>query len=368
MRILVTGGAGYIGSHTAKALAQAGYEPVVFDNLSEGHRWAVKWGPLVEGDLSDGALLRHVVATYGIKAVIHFAAHAYVAESMHRPREYFRNNVTNTLGLLDALVEAGVCRIVFSSSCATYGIPRSVPITESHSQIPISPYGESKRAVERFLYWYGQAYGADWMALRYFNAAGADPDGEIGEDHHPETHLIPTAIQAALGERPVVEIYGTEYPTPDGTAIRDYVHVTDLANAHVLALQYLLGGGESAALNLGTGEGKSVREVIAAVERVTGQRVPVREAARRSGDPRVLVADPAKAGRVLSWSPQYSSLETIVETASRWHKVHPPAASGLDPDIPGRLIQAGEESRAARYAMTGSGTAVEVPSLEGEQE
>ena len=367
MRILVTGGAGYIGSHTAKALAQAGYEPVVFDNLSEGHRWAVKWGPLVEGDLSDGALLRHVVATYGIKAVIHFAAHAYVAESMHRPREYFRNNVTNTLCLLDALLEAGVCRIVFSSSCATYGIPSNVPITEIHPQNPINPYGESKRVVERFLYWYGRAYGLDWMALRYFNAAGADPDGEIGEDHHPETHLIPTAIHAALGKRPFVEVYGTDYPTPDGTAIRDYIHVTDLASAHVLALNYLLGGGESAALNLGTGEGKSVREVIAAVERVTGQRVPVREAGRRSGDPRVLVADPAKAGRVLGWRPQYSSLDTIVETASRWHQAHSPGVADPDQGVSGWLGQAGERSMPATYAMSGGGVAVESSGAEGEQ-
>ncbi len=347
MRILVTGGAGYIGSHTAKALVQAGHEPVVFDNLSEGHRWSVKWGPLVEGDLSDGALVRQVIATHGIKAVIHFAAHAYVGESMHRPREYFRNNVTNTLGLLDAMLEAGVCRIVFSSSCATYGIPRNVPITESHPQNPISPYGESKRAVERFLYWYGQAYGADWMALRYFNAAGADPDGEIGEDHHPETHLIPIAIQAALGKRPFVEV--------------DYIHVTDLARAHVLALHYLLGGGESAALNFGTGEGKSVREVIAAVERVTGHRVPVREAARRSGDPRVLVANPAKAGRILDWKPQYSSLDTIVETASRWHQAHSPGVAGPDQGVSGWVAQAGERSLPATYAISGGGVAVEPP-------
>ena len=368
MRILVTGGAGYIGSHTAKALIQAGHEPVVFDNLSEGHRWSVKWGPLVEGDLSDGALVRHVIATHGIKAVIHFAAHAYVGESMHRPREYFRNNVTNTLSLLDAMLEAGVCRIVFSSSCATYGIPRNVPITESHPQNPISPYGESKRAVERFLHWYGRAYGLDWMALRYFNAAGADPDGEIGEDHHPETHLIPIAIQAALGKRPFVEVYGTDYPTPDGTAIRDYIHVTDLARAHVLALHYLLGGGASAALNLGTGEGKSVREVIAAVERVIGHRVPVREAARRSGDPRVLVANPAKAGRVLDWRPQYSSLDTIVETASSWHQANSPAVAGADQGVPGRLAQAGERSLPAAYAMSAGGVAVESPRAEGEQE
>ena len=257
IRVLVTGGAGYIGSHTAKALTQAGFEPVVLDDFSMGHRWAVQWGPVVKGNLADAKLIREVITAYNVRAVIHFAAESHVDRSIHGP---------------------GVRRIVFSSSCATYGIPNEVPIPEDHLQDPINPYGESKRMVERFLYWYGKAYGLGWMSLRYFNAAGADPEGELGEEHHPETHLIPISIQAALGERPFVEVYGTDYPTPDGTAIRDYIHVTDLAAAHVLALRHLLEDGESTALNLGTGRGHSVREVIATVERVSGRAVPVREA------------------------------------------------------------------------------------------
>lgn len=317
-RILVTGGAGYIGSHTTKFLLRLCFEPVVLDNLCTGHRWAVRWGPLVEGDAGDGTLIRNVIRQYEIKAVIHFAAHAYVGESMGNPRRYFRNNVVHTLNLLDALVDTGVQHIVFSSTCATYGIPKEVPIPETHPQLPVSPYGESKLFVERALHWYSQAYGLKWVALRYFNAAGADPDGEIGEEHHPETHLIPRVIQAALRQGGSVEIYGTDYPTPDGTAIRDYIHVTDLAKAHVLALTYLLEGGESTAFNLGSGSRHSVREVIAAVERVVDRRVRTREAPRRPGDPPVLVADPAKAVRVLNWHPCYSSIETMVETAWRW--------------------------------------------------
>jgi len=227
MRVLVTGGAGYIGSHTAKVLARAGFEPIVLDNLSAGHRCAVKWGPLVEGNLGDSTLLREVIKSHRIQAVVHFAGFAYVGESMQRPRQYFRNNVTYTLRLLDAMTDMWVKHIVFSSSCATYGIPTSVPIREEQVQTPINPYGESKRMVERILAWYGEAYGLRWTALRYFNAAGADPDGELGEDHSPETHLIPLAIQAALGEKPALEIYGTDYPTPDRTAVRDYTHVID---------------------------------------------------------------------------------------------------------------------------------------------
>lgn len=319
-RILVTGGAGYIGSHTAKALARSGFEPIVFDNLSEGHRDSVKWGPLVEGDLADAALIREAIAAYRVRAVIHFAANAYVGESMKNPRQYFRNNVANTLNLLESLLDTGVGCIVFSSTCATYGMPTKVPIPEDHLQDPINPYGESKRTVEKFLRWYGDAYGLSWAALRYFNAAGADPEGEIGEDHDPETHLIPIALQAALGERRCVEVYGTDYATPDGTAVRDYIHVTDLANAHVLALRYLLEGGRSLGLNLGTGSGHSVRGVLDAVERVTGCLVPVREADRRPGDPPVLVADAARASQILGWKPQHSDLESIVETAWRWQR------------------------------------------------
>src|SRR2546423_8156125 len=249
MRVLVTGGAGYIGSHTAKVLAHSGFEPIVLDNLSTGHRWAVKWGPLVEGDLGDSALIHEVIKSHRIQAVVHFAGFAYVGESMHRPRQYFRNNVTYTLRLLDAMTDTCVKHIMFPSSCATYGIPASVPIREEHVQTPINPYGESKRMVERILAWYGEAYGLRWTALRYFNAAGADPEGELGEDHSPETHLIPLAISAALGLIPSVEIYGTDYETPDGTAIRDYIHVTDLAEAHLQAWRYLGPGGTPAAFN-----------------------------------------------------------------------------------------------------------------------
>ena len=318
MRVLVTGGAGYIGSHTAKVLARAGFEPIVLDNLSTGHRWAVKWGPLIEGDLGDSTLIRDVIKTHRIQAVIHFAGLAYVGESMQRPQQYFRNNVTYTLRLLDAMTDMWVKHIVFSSSCATYGVSASVPIGEEHVQTPINPYGESKRMVERILAWYGEAYGLRWTALRYFNAAGADPDGELGEDHSPETHLIPLAIQAALGEKPALQIYGTDYPTPDGTAVRDYTHVMDLAGAHVAALRHMLRSQENAAINLGTGNGHSVREVVAAVERVSGRRVPTREARRRAGDPPVLVARCSRATELLNWRPRHSNLEMIVRTALRW--------------------------------------------------
>ena len=345
IRVLVTGGAGYIGSHTAKLLARSGFEPVVLDNLSTGHRWAVKWGPMIEGDLSDAGLIREVIGAYKVRAVIHFAASAYVGESMKSPRKYFRNNVANALNLLESLIDMGVGYAVFSSTCSTYGIPRKVPISENHFQDPINPYGESKRMVERLLHWYGTAYGLRWMALRYFNAAGADPDGEIGEEHDPETHLIPIAIEAALGERPSVEVYGTDYPTPDGTAVRDYIHVTDLAEAHVLALRYLLAGKNSIALNLGTGRGHSVREVTEAVERVTGRPVPVREAARRAGDPPALVANAAKAGRILRWKPKYSSLERIVETAWRWRQARAAAAGLADAESADRETS-GTEARA----------------------
>ncbi len=327
MRVLVTGGAGYIGSHTAKALARAGYEPVVLDNLSEGHRWAVQWGPLVEGDLGDRNLLLETLAAYQVKAAIHFAAHAYVGESVRNPRKYFRNNVANTLCLLETLLDCGVRHIVFSSTCATYGIPKEVPITEDQVQLPVNPYGESKRFVERALEWLGKADGLKWAALRYFNAAGADEEGQLGEDHDPETHLIPLAIQCALGRRSHLEVYGTDYPTPDGTAVRDYIHVSDLADAHVLALRHLLKGGENVALNLGTGKGHSVREVVTAAERISGAKVDVRETDRRPGDPPMLVADARKAGRVLGWSPRLSRLDQIIKTAWQWHSAREKVAA-----------------------------------------
>jgi UDP-glucose-4-epimerase GalE len=330
---LVTGGAGYIGSQTAKALAQEGDQPVLLDNLSTGHRWAARWGKLVEGDLSDGDLVRRILVEHQATAVIHFAASALVGESMISPRQYFWNNVVNTLRLLDAMQDAEVKCIVFSSSAAVYGIPETTPIPEEHSQRPINPYGETKLMIERALNWYGEAYGLRWIALRYFNACGADFDGEVGEDHLPETHLIPLVIRAALGQSPYVEVYGNDYPTPDGTAIRDYIHVVDLAEAHVRALRHLLNGGESGALNLGTGNGLSVRRVIAAVDRVVdtarrqglavpNDRVPVRDTARRAGDPPSLVADPSRAYRILGWTPHHSDIESIVQSAWDWHVKH----------------------------------------------
>ncbi len=319
MTVLIVGGAGYIGSQTAKRVAWAGQTPVVLDNLVYGHKWAVKWGPLVEGDLSDTALVRRVLREHAVTSVIHFAAYAYVGESVTNPRKYFHNNVVNTLHLLDAMVDSKVRDIVFSSTCATYGEPREVPIAESHPQNPVNPYGDSKLMVEKILHWYGVAYGLRFAALRYFNAAGADPNGELGEDHDPETHLIPLAMAAALGAGRELSIFGTDYPTPDGTAVRDYIHVHDLAEAHWLALEHLAGGGESLRLNLGTGRGHSVREVIAAVEKVCGRKVPAREAPRRAGDPPELVADPRAAASVLGWTPKYPDLETIVSHALRWH-------------------------------------------------
>ncbi len=319
MIVLITGGAGYIGSHAAKFMSKAGHQPVVLDNLSAGHAYAAKWGPLERGELADAEFVSGVFKRHKIEAVVHFAANACVGESMTNPRKYFRNNTANTLNLLDAMVDAGVKEIVFSSTCATYGDPLRVPIDETHPQHPVNPYGESKFFVERILHWYAGAYGIRYAALRYFNAAGADPDGEIGEDHTPETHLIPLVIEAALGKRPHISLFGTDYPTPDGTAIRDYIHVNDLAGAHARALAHLKNGGGNLALNLGTGKGNSVREVIAAVEAVSGRIVPIKEAPRRPGDPVELVADPRKAREVLKWEPRYPDIRTIVEHAWKWH-------------------------------------------------
>jgi UDP-arabinose 4-epimerase len=326
--VLVTGGAGYIGSHTCKALAAAGYLPVTYDSLVHGHAWAVKWGPLVQGDIADARRVRETLRAYDIDSVIHFAGFAYVSESMKKPGMYFRNNAMNTLTLLEAMQEAGADKIVFSSTCATYGVANEVPLHEGNLQNPINPYGESKLFVEKMLRWWGGAHGLRSIALRYFNAAGADIGGEIGEDHTPETHLIPLAIQAATGERTHIDLFGTDYPTPDGTAIRDYIHVSDLASAHVQALRRLEGGGESIALNLGTGRGHSVKEVIAMVERVSGRPVPVVYAPRRAGDPPELVARVTLAREVLDWDPQHSSLETIVGSAWRWHSEEQAAVAG----------------------------------------
>jgi UDP-glucose-4-epimerase GalE len=322
MRILITGGAGYIGSHTAKLLASAGHHPVVFDDMSQGHEWAVRWGPLERGSLADPARLAAVFAAHRVDAVVHFAANALVGESMTNPTKYFRNNTVGTLNLLDAMHQAGVGTIVFSSTCATYGDPVRVPIDETHPQAPVNPYGESKLMVEKLLRWYGEAYGVRWMALRYFNAAGADPEGEIGEDHDPESHLIPLVIGAAQGRRPPVKIFGTDYPTLDGTAVRDYIHVMDLADAHLRALDRLAAGTPSQAINLGTGRGHSVREVVDTVARVSGRAVPAVESDRRAGDPPELVAAPARARDVLGWTCRYADLETIAGHAWAWHEKH----------------------------------------------
>jgi UDP-arabinose 4-epimerase len=319
MNVLVTGGAGYIGSHTAKALARSHYRPIVIDDLSTGHAHNVKWGPLVRASLSDTALVRSVLKEHKIEAVVHFAGSALLAESVARPLSYFQNNVGGTLSLLEAMLDAGVKDIVFSSTCATYGLPLTVPITEDQPTKPINPYGDSKLVIERVLQWMGLARQLRWVALRYFNAAGADPEGELGEEHEHETHLIPLAIGAALGQRERLQIFGADYPTPDGTAIRDYIHVTDLASAHICALHYLSRGEESRAINVGTGTGASVLEVIATVQRVGGHAVPTVAAPRRTGDPPILVASPELARRLLQWEPAHSSLETIIETAWRWH-------------------------------------------------
>lgn len=319
MNILLTGGAGYIGSHTAWAASRAGHLPVVLDNLSMGHRHNVKWGPLIEGDVADSELVRSTLVSHSIDAVIHFAAYAFVGESVENPRKYFTNNSVATLSLLHSMLDTNVKTIVFSSTCATYGEPTRVPISEDHPQAPVNPYGESKLFVERVLRWYGEAYGLKWTALRYFNAAGAEPQAGLCEEHNPETHLIPLVIQAALGIRPAIDIFGTDYPTPDGTAIRDYIHVSDLAQAHLLALDRLRAGGDSDAFNLGTGVGSSVKEVIDEVQRQCARDIPVRHAPRRPGDPPSLVADASRAERVMGWRARVSDLSTIVKTA--WDSV-----------------------------------------------
>jgi len=326
-RILVTGGAGYIGSHVCKALAGAGYEPVSFDNLSVGHRWAVRWGPLACGDLADPARIGEVLAAYRPAAVMHFAASAYVGESMADPGKYYRNNVANTANLLDAMVAHGIDRLIVSSSCATFGIPSAVPVTDDAPQSPINVYGESKLCMERMVRWYAELKGLQYVLLRYFNAAGADLDGDTGESHDPEPHIIPIILQAAAGRRAGVTLFGTDYPTADGTCVRDYVHVADLAQAHLLALATLLARGGCHRLNLGSGAGVSILQLIRMVEEVTGRTVPLCCQSRRAGDPAVLIAAAAKAGKELGWAPAHSDLRTIVETAWAWETHR--AAHGL---------------------------------------
>jgi UDP-arabinose 4-epimerase len=320
--VLVTGGAGYIGSHACKALAQAGLRPVAVDNLVNGHEWAVRWGPLEKADVGDRARLDDVFRAHRPSAVMHFAAFAYVGDSVRNPGAYYRNNVAGSLTLLEAARDHGVKRFVFSSTCNTYGEPRANPIPEDHVQEPINPYGSSKLMVERMLRDFDGSHGIRYVALRYFNAAGADPDLEIGENHDPETHLIPLVLRAAEPGALALSIFGDDYPTPDGTCVRDYIHVTDLADAHVRALAHLEKGGASTAYNLGNGRGFSVREVIATAEQVTGRTIPSVTIGRRAGDAPTLVGDATKAKRELGWKPAHAELRTILETAWGWHCRH----------------------------------------------
>ena len=321
--ILVVGGAGYIGSHMCKYLANNGYTPIAFDNLVYGHRQAVKYGPFIEGSIGDSKLLRDVFSEYQIAAVMHFAAFCYVGESVTEPTKYYRNNVANTLNLLEAMVEKNVNNFIFSSSCATYGEPVEIPITERHPQNPINPYGRTKLMVEQILDDFKDAYGLNSVCLRYFNAAGADPDGELGEDHKPETHLIPLVLQTVLGQRAAINIFGDDYHTRDGTCIRDYIHINDLAQAHFLALEKLLNGQPGGKYNLGNGNGYSVREVIKVARNITGKPIPSKIVERRPGDPAVLIGSSDKAVKELGWKPRFPNLDTIIETAWKWHRDHP---------------------------------------------
>ncbi|MBN1496887.1 MAG: UDP-glucose 4-epimerase GalE [Spirochaetes bacterium] len=318
--ILIVGGAGYIGSHINKGLSGQGYRTVVFDNFSCGHREFLKWGEFVEGDLADVGQIRGLFAQYRFAAVMHFSAFTYVGESVSDPAKYYANNVTNTLNLLNVMRENTVNKFIFSSSAATYGDPVETPITETHPLAPINPYGRTKLMVENILADYSSAYDVRYTALRYFNAAGADPETEVGEWHDPETHLIPLVLDAALGTRKNIQIYGTDYDTPDGTCVRDYIHVADLADAHIRALERLLRGEGSAVFNLGNGKGFSVREVIDIAGKVTGRNIPVIETDRRPGDPAVLIADAKKAESVLGWRPRYPGLDAIIESAWKWHR------------------------------------------------
>ncbi len=321
--ILVTGGAGYIGSHAVLALKQAGYGVIILDNLVYGHRdiaEQVLQVELIQGDTGDRPLLDNLFATRDIAAVMHFAAYAYVGESVTNPDKYYRNNFVGTLTLLEAMQAANLQKFVFSSTCATYGVPKTVPIPEDHPQDPINPYGATKLMIERVLSDFDKAYAFKSVCFRYFNAAGADPEGRLGEDHNPETHLIPLVLQTALGKRASVSIFGTDYPTPDGTCVRDYIHVADLAQAHVLGLEHLLQGGDSTLFNLGNGNGFSVKEVIDVAQQVTGREIPVVECDRRPGDPPALVGSSDRAKAILGWNPQYADLYAIITHAWNWHQ------------------------------------------------
>lgn len=316
-RVLVVGGAGYIGSHMVKMLGGAGMDVVTYDNLSSGHRDAVLYGKFVEGDLADATRLDEVLAT-GFEAVMHFASYIQVGESVRLPGKYYRNNVANTLNLLEAMIARKIPNFIFSSSAAVFGEPRYVPLDEAHPRQPINPYGMSKSMIEDMLPDFDRAYGLRSVCLRYFNAAGADPAGELGERHEPETHLIPLILQIASGRRPHIEVYGRDYPTPDGTCVRDYVHIEDLCQAHLLSLKYLLEGGRSTAYNLGNGDGFSVQQIIEAARRVTGREIKVVDVPRRSGDPARLVADSSRARKELKWMPRYADIESIIGHAWVW--------------------------------------------------
>ncbi|MCI3923077.1 UDP-glucose 4-epimerase GalE [Paenibacillus sp. TRM 82003] len=323
MAVLVTGGAGYIGSHTVAELLARGEDVVIVDSLETGHKAAVLGGKLYDCDLRDEAAMKRVFAENEIDAVIHFAANSLVGESMTNPAKYYHNNVYGTLCLLERMQEAGVKRIVFSSTAATYGNPERVPIEESDRTEPTNAYGETKLAMERMMRWFDTAHGMKFVSLRYFNACGAHDNGLIGEDHNPETHLVPVVLQVALGKRESIAMFGDDYPTPDGTCVRDYIHVMDLADAHVLALKKLREGGDSAVYNLGNGKGYSVREVVEAARRVTGHPIPAKIEPRRAGDPAILVASSDRTTAELGWKPQRASLEAIIESAWRWHQAHP---------------------------------------------
>lgn len=321
--ILVVGGAGYIGAYMCKLLSRNGYLPVVLDDFSSGHRQAARWGPVYEGAMAEKAALEAIFSRHEIAAVMHFAAHAQVGESMVNPEKYYTNNVAQTIALLAFLIRRKACHFIFSSSCATYGESIEVPITEDHPQVPINPYGRSKWMVEQILGDFSRAHGLRSIALRYFNAAGADPEGQIGEDHRPETHLIPLVLQAALGRRDSVAVNGDDYPTADGTCVRDYIHIHDLAQAHLLALEKLCDGFAGDSYNLGNGNGYSVLEIVETARRVTGRPIALKRCARRPGDPAVLVGASAKAAAQLGWQQRYGGLDQIIETAWRWHREHP---------------------------------------------
>ena len=321
--ILVAGGAGYIGSHACKSLSAAGYIPVAYDNLSYGHKEAVKWGPFVKGAIEDSQKLESVIEQYKISAVMHFAAFCYVGESVTDPAKYYQNNVANTLNLLKTMIKNGVNKFIFSSTCATYGEPEKLPLTEKHPQNPISPYGRTKLIVEQILDDFKTAYGLKSISLRYFNAAGADLDSEIGEDHEPETHLIPLILKTALGQRKTITLFGDDYPTEDGTCIRDYIHINDLAQAHILALEKLFNGSSGDSYNLGNGNGYSVKQVIDAARKITGRPILCKIDKRREGDPAILIGASEKAIDELGWKPQFADLDSIIETAWKWHKKNP---------------------------------------------